>query len=181
MTPEAVRSKIRNENLKNATRLQPPFPAAVQDNADLQTCRPLLAVYLISVRAMAEPSAAPLAEASRAKLEAEPETDQQEEGTNDAVRRKKQDRARTALKALESPRELSRAVESCRDWRDPLSPNGSRTDHLAVGSREEKPLRYASTAVSDQRTGDLCRLSLSCGTGPAEHGSGTRCESTRIG
>ena len=52
---------------------------------------------------MAEPSAAPLAEASRAKLEAEPETDQQEEGTNDAVRRKKQDRARTALKALESP------------------------------------------------------------------------------
>ena len=32
MTPEAVRSKIRNENLKNATRLQPPFPAAVQDD-----------------------------------------------------------------------------------------------------------------------------------------------------
>ena len=84
-------------------------------------------------------------------------------------------------RALESSRELSRDVESCRDWRDPLSPNGSRTDHLAVGSREEKPLRYASSAVRDQRTGDLCRLSLSCGTGPAEHGSGTRCESTRIG
>jgi len=32
MTPEAVRSKIRNENLKNAIRLQPPFPAAVQDD-----------------------------------------------------------------------------------------------------------------------------------------------------
>ena len=32
MTPEAVRSKIRNEKLKSATRLQPPFPAAVQDD-----------------------------------------------------------------------------------------------------------------------------------------------------
>eukprot|EP00964_Phaeocystis_antarctica_P079632 scaffold49624_cov105-Phaeocystis_antarctica.AAC.1 len=30
MTPQAVRTKIRNEKLKNATRLQPPFPAAVQ-------------------------------------------------------------------------------------------------------------------------------------------------------
>ena len=32
MTPQAVRTKIRHETLKNATRLQPAFPAAVQDD-----------------------------------------------------------------------------------------------------------------------------------------------------
>ena len=32
MTPEAVRTKIRHDKEKNATRLQPPFPAAVQDD-----------------------------------------------------------------------------------------------------------------------------------------------------
>ena len=32
MTHEAVRTKIRHDKEKNATRLQPPFPAAVQDD-----------------------------------------------------------------------------------------------------------------------------------------------------
>jgi len=32
MTPEAVRSKIRHDKEKDATRLQPPFPAARQDD-----------------------------------------------------------------------------------------------------------------------------------------------------
>ena len=32
MTPQAVRTKILNKKLKNATRLQPAFPAAVQDD-----------------------------------------------------------------------------------------------------------------------------------------------------
>jgi len=37
MTPQAVRRKVRHEKFKHATRLQPPFPAAVQDDGPIET------------------------------------------------------------------------------------------------------------------------------------------------
>ena len=36
MTPQAVRTKIHYEKYKNATRLQPPFPAAVQADGPIK-------------------------------------------------------------------------------------------------------------------------------------------------
>ena len=36
MTPQAVRRKVRHEKFKHATRLQPPFPAAVQDDGTIE-------------------------------------------------------------------------------------------------------------------------------------------------
>eukprot|EP00964_Phaeocystis_antarctica_P070596 scaffold42995_cov100-Phaeocystis_antarctica.AAC.2 len=36
MTPQAVRTKIHYEKYKHATRLQPPFPAAVQADGPIE-------------------------------------------------------------------------------------------------------------------------------------------------
>ena len=33
MTPQQVSNKVRNEKLKNATRHQPAFPAAIEDDS----------------------------------------------------------------------------------------------------------------------------------------------------